>query len=105
MNRFAFLAFVGLGLVVAPAQAQTDPMATPDSIATDTTETTVTLDPERARVLYDEGATLLRARDYPAALLKFEESLVYNPSYPAASLGRAQSIAAQSRLADARSAA
>ena len=109
MTRHTLLALLAFGLV-ASASAQTDPMPTDtpalpaDSAAADTTEAAIELDPERARSLYDEGAGLLRARDFQAALLKFEEALLYNPSYAAAGLGRAQSLAAQRRLEDARNA-
>ncbi len=109
MTRSALLALLALGLS-ASASAQTDPampMDTPvaaDSVAADSVEAAIELDPERARDLYDEGAAALRGQDYEAALLKFEEALLYNPTYPAAGLGRAQSLAAQRRLDDARSA-
>ncbi|WP_420457207.1 tetratricopeptide repeat protein [Rubrivirga sp.] len=110
MTRSALLAALAFG-VVTTASAQTEPAEMPtdmpvmaDTVAVDSTEATVELDPERARALYDEGVTSLRAQDYDAALLKFEEALLYNPSYAAAGLGRAQSLAAQRRLDDARTA-
>ncbi|WP_412060201.1 hypothetical protein [Rubrivirga sp. IMCC45206] len=106
MFRIALLALLALGLTTA-ASAQSDggemPADTPE-VAADSAEAAIELDPERARGLYDEGAALLRDRDFEAALLKFEESLIYNPSYAAAGLGLAQSLAAQRRLEDARNA-
>ncbi|WP_412067059.1 hypothetical protein [Rubrivirga sp. IMCC43871] len=106
MSRFVLLALFALGLTAA-ASAQSDGGELPaDTLvaAADSVEAPIELDPERARGLYDEGASLLRERDFEASLLKFEEALVYNPSYAAAALGLAQSLAAQRRLEDARSA-
>ncbi len=108
MIRSALLALLVFG-VAATASAQTEPTPMPvdmpaDSVAVDSTAMTIELDPERARALYDEGVVSLRAQNYEASLLKFEEALLYNPSYPAAGLGRAQSLAAQRRLDDARTA-
>ncbi len=106
MSRIALLALLALGLTTA-ASAQSDSGEMPiDSmaVAADSVDAPIELDPEQARVLYDEGAALLRARDFEASLLKFEEALVYNPSYAAAGLGVAQSLAAQRRLEDARTA-
>ena len=107
MSRFALLAVLAFGFA-ATASAQTDPMEMPatavDTVATDSTEAAIELDPERARELYDEGVASLRGQDYDASLLKFEEALVYNPSYAAAGLGRAQSMAALRRLEEARGA-
>ena len=109
MTRHTLLALLAFG-VAASTSAQTDPMPTDtpalpaDSAMADSTEAAIEIDPERARELYDEGASLLRDRDFEAALLKFDQALLYNPSYAAAALGRAQSLAAQRRLEDARSA-
>ena len=83
-----------------PAAAQDD---APDSVASDSVEV-IQQDPERARALYDEGREGLTARDFEAALAKFDEALVFNETYAAAALGRAQALAQLGRLSDSRSA-
>ena len=103
MTRYALLALAAFGLAAAPANAQDDPAAPADAVA-DTTETVIEADPERARELYNEGRESLSARDFEAALAKFDEALVYNDTYAAAALGRGQALAQLGRLEDARSA-
>lgn len=105
MYRFTFLSLFALGLVAVPASAQTVPAdsAAVDSVAADSAEV-IQQDPERARALYDEGRESLRSRAFEAALAKFDEALVFNETYAAASLGRAQALAQLSRLDDSRSA-
>ena len=105
MTRPTLLALAAFGLAAVPASAQTSPMPAPaDTVAADSVEAPIQLDPERARDLYTDGTPLLRAQDYEAALLKFEEALLYNPSYAAAGLGRAQALTGLRRYDDARTA-
>lgn len=101
MTRFTLLAALGLGLAL-PAAAQTTEPAPTDPAAADTT--TIEVDPERARELYDQGVETLSGGDYEAALATFNEALVYNPQYAAAELRRGQALAQLSRLEDARTA-
>ena len=101
MTRFPTLCLLALGLAALPASAQEMPT---DSAATDTVEV-IQADPERARALYDEGRVALQASDFEAALGKFDEAMVYNDTYAAASLGRAQALAQLRRFADSRTAA
>ena len=60
--------------------------------------------PAMARPLYDEGLALGRADDYAAALLKYEESLLNDPSFAPSAFGRAQALAQLGRLDDSQSA-
>ena len=109
MIRVFSLSLLALGLASLPASAQDTP-ATPadsvalDSVATDSVEV-IEADPERARGLYNEGRGFLQASDFENALAKFDEALVYNETYAAASLGRAQALAQLGRYEDSRSAA
>ena len=113
MTRSALLAALALGLAAAPAQAQTTPTEMPampaDSVAMDTpaadsTATVIEPDADRARELYREGLDLYRADDLDAALLKYEESLLYGESFAPSGLGRAQVLTRMGRLEDARNA-
>lgn len=105
MTRLFPLALLAFAFAATTASAQSDPTATPaDSIAADSTATIIEPDPERARELYREGVELFRARDFSEALLKYEESLLYNESYAPAGLGLAQALAQQGRLEDSRNA-
>ena len=104
MPRLLLLALLALGLS-ATASAQTD---TPDDVVSDTTdveiEEAVEPDPERARAIYGEGLDLFRADNMEEALLKYEESLLYNETYAPAAIGRAQVLARMGRLEDSRNA-
>ena len=108
MNRLSLLGLAAAALVAAPTQAQdtpatpTDPMAA-DSVATDTVAAVV-LDPARARPLYEEGLALARSGDHDAAILKYEEASLNDPTYAPAAYGRAGSLAQLRRYDDARSA-
>lgn len=93
------LCLLALALAL-PAAAQD---AATDSVAADSADV-IQQDPERARVLYDEGRESLSARDFEAALAKFDEALVFNETYAAAALGRGQALAQLGRLADSRTA-
>jgi tetratricopeptide (TPR) repeat protein len=109
MTRFALLALAAFAvapsaLAQTPADTTDMPSTPADSAASDTTVVVIELDPERARGLYDEGVSLLRDRDFAAALPLFDEALVYNPEYPAAALGRAQALVGQRMLTDAQAA-
>ena len=99
MHRLPLFLFA-LALAASPAVAQDTAPA--DSVASDSVEV-IEQDPERARELYDEGREALTARDFQAALAKFDEALVFNETYAAASLGRAQALAQLGRLEDSRS--
>ncbi|MEM1116185.1 MAG: hypothetical protein AAF845_03035 [Bacteroidota bacterium] len=91
------LSLLALALAL-PAAAQD---ATPDPAASDSVDV-IQQDPERARALYDEGREGLTARDFEMALAKFDEALVFNETYAAAALGRAQALAQLGRLEDSR---
>ena len=108
MIRSALLAALSLSFAALPAQAQTDPTEMPampaDTVAVDSTETTIQPNADRARELYREGLDLYRAESFEEALLKYEESLLYGEAYAPAGLGRAQVLARLGRLEDARSA-
>lgn len=101
MTRLPALLLLVLGLAAVPASAQD---ALPDTAQIDTVEV-IEADPERARELYDTGRDQLRASDFEAALATFDEALVYNETYAAAALGRAQALAQLRRFEDSRSAA
>lgn len=104
MTRLSAFCLLAFGLAALPASAQETPATPIDSVETDTVEV-IEADPERARELYDEGRESLQASDFEAALAKFDEALVYNDTYAAASLGRAQALAQLRRFEDSRSAA
>ncbi len=105
MTRFPTLCLLALGLATLPASAQETPTTPVDSADTDSVEV-IEADPEHARELYNEGIALLRdASDFEGALAKFDEAMVYNETYAAASLGRAQALAQLRRFADSRTAA
>lgn len=101
MYRLPLLSLLAIALAASPASAQDTAPA--DSVASDSVEV-IQQDPERARALYDQGVTSLRASDFEAALAKFDEALVFNDTYAAASLGRAQALAQLGRLDDSRTA-
>jgi tetratricopeptide (TPR) repeat protein len=87
-----------IGLVAAPAQAQT-----PDSTQT-TDPGTSAVSPEdanRSRVLFNEGFELLGQGDYEAALAKFEEGLALDPSNNRNAFGRAMALAQLDRQDEA----
>lgn len=104
MTRFTTLCLLAFGLAALPASAQETPAAPADTVDTDSVEV-IEADPERARVLYDEGVTLLRDSNFENALAKFDEAMVYNDTYAAAALGRAQALAQLRRFSDSRTAA
>ena len=104
MPRFIALAVLAFGFTAVTASAQTDPAPPADTAVSDTTETAIGPDPERAREIYREAADLLRERNFEEALVKYEEALVYNETYAAAGLGRAQSLAQLGRLEESQTA-
>lgn len=103
-RQFLPLGLLALGLAALPASAQEAPALPADSAATDSVEV-IEADPERARELYDEGREAIQASDFEAALASFDEALVYNDTYAAAALGRAQALAQLRRFSDSRTAA
>ena len=80
------------------------PADTTEAAVSDSTETSIQHDPEKARALYGEGLGLYRADSLDQALLKYEEALLYDEAYAPAGLGRAQVLTRMNRLEDARSA-
>lgn len=107
MLRLSLLFVFACSLSLA-AQAQTEtppmPAESVEVAVADSTETTIQPDPEKAKDLYREGLEAYRADDLDAALLKYEEALLYDEAYAPAGLGRAQVLTRMDRLEDARSA-
>ena len=104
------LVFASAALLAAPAFAQdapTDSTSMPaDAVMADSTRmaadsvAVIELSPEKARELYSEGNEVVRT-DPAAALAKYDESLLYNPQYAVAALGRAQALVGLRRLDEA----
>ncbi len=110
MFRLTLLAVLFSFAAQAQTEAPTPPadtvdVAVDDAVAaSDSTETTIQPDPDKARELYREGLDLYRAESLDPALLKYEEALLYDEAYAPAGLGRAQVLTRLNRLEDARSA-
>lgn len=102
MTRLTLLGFAGALFASAPVGAQT----TPDSLAADSVAVDSlagpTYDTAAARVLNSEALAAERDTLYAAALAKYDQALVADPTYPPALLGRGNMLSQLGRNADAR---
>lgn len=103
MTRLTLLGFAGALLAVAPVRAQTTPDTTAaDTVAVDSVAAAPAYDTAAARELYREGFAAAETDSLDAALAKFDQALVADPTFPPALYGRANALGRLGRLADAR---
>ena len=102
MTRLTLLGFAGALFAAAPASAQTTPDSlAADSVAVDSLAGPV-YDTAAARALNAEARVAERDTLYAAALAKYDQALVADPTYPPALLGRGNMLSQLGRNADAR---
>ena len=102
MTRLTLLGFAGALFAAAPASAQTTPDSlAADSVAVDSLAGPV-YDTAAARAFNAEARVAERDTLYAAALAKYDQALVADPTYPPALLGRGNMLSQLGRNAEAR---